>query len=195
MHRVNEWTRRLNDSRHGLWLIGVASFAETLIVPIPIELVLVPYMLANRRRVWLIAASTTAGCLLGALVGYGFGALLFNSLGQWLIEAFNWQAPYQHFSAQFDAHGFWAIVSIGVTPVPFQIAMLVAGVAGYPLVLFVLASGIARGVRYFGLALLVVLFGQRALDLWQNHSKRVGVGLLVAIVLVYVALQYAPGSA
>jgi len=194
MKRVQTWSRRLNESRYALVLIGVASFLETLILPIPIELVLVPFMLANRRRIWLIAAVTTLGCLLGALVGYGFGALLFGSVGHWLVETFGWQSAYHSFSQQFDRNGFWAIVSIGITPIPFQIAMLAAGVAGYPIGLFLLAAAIARGLRYFGLALLVAIFGQRALTLWKNHSKTVGIVLLVTIVLIFVLMRYLSAS-
>ena len=190
MKRVETWSRRLSESRYALALIGVASFLETLVLPIPIELIVVPFMLANRRRIWLIAAITTLGCLLGAVVGYGLGALLFGSVGPWLIETFGWQAAYQSFSQQFDRNGFWAIVSIGITPIPFQIAMLSAGVAGYPILLFLLATAVARGLRYFGLAALVVVFGQRTLMLWKKHSTSVGIAVLVAIVLIFLALRY-----
>lgn len=190
MKRVETWSRRLSESRYALALIGVASFLETLVLPIPIELIVVPFMLANRRRIWLIAAITTLGCLLGAVVGYGFGALLFGSAGQWLIETFGWQAAFERFSQQFDRNGFWAILSIGITPIPFQIAMLAAGVAGYPILLFLLATAVARGLRYFGLAVLVVVFGQRTLTLWKKHSTSVGIAVLVAIVLIFLALRY-----
>lgn len=185
--RAERWRARLLASRYGLWLIGVASFAETLIVPIPIELVLIPYMLARRDRIWRIAAATTAGCVLGALVGYGVGSVLFDSLGRWLIETFGWAGAYQMFQAQFAAHGFWAIVTIGLTPIPFQIGMLAAGVAGYPVLMFVLAAAVARGLRYFGLGLLVRLFGEQAMTLWQQHARGVGIASLI-IVAAGIAL-------
>lgn len=181
--RLARWRRRLANSRHGLWWIGLASFAETLIVPIPIELVLIPYMLANPGRIWRIAAATTAGCVLGALVGYGVGIVLFDSVGRWLIETFGWAGAYDMFQARFAAHGFWAIVGIGLTPIPFQIGMLAAGAAEYSVVLFIAAAAVARGLRYFGLGLLVRLFGARALALWQRHATATGLVLLVAAAL------------
>jgi len=192
MQRVEKWTKRIAESKHGLWLIGLASFLETIIIPIPIELVLIPYMVINRKRVWLIATVTTIGCLLGAIVGYGFGYFLFESAGRWLIEAYDYQQAYENFRQLFEDHGFWAIVSIGVVPIPFQIAMITAGVAGYSFFLFLLASTIARGIRYFGLALLVLLFGKRAQQLWDQHSRTVGFSLLGAIIIGFLAFRLAP---
>jgi membrane protein DedA with SNARE-associated domain len=85
----------------------------------------------------------------------------------------------------FRDHGFWAIVGIGVAPIPFQIAMLVAGASHYSIALFLLAAAIARGIRYYGLAALVRNFGDRAESLWQEHAGWVlaGVGALCALLV------------
>ena len=161
-----------------LWWLFWASFAETLVVPIPIELVLIPFMLANRHRLWLTAGVVTAGCLCASVLGYGLGAWFFETLGRHLVDWFQWSDALARFRAQFELYGFWAIVAVGVTPVPFQVAMLAAGVAGYALTAFVLAALLARGLRYFGLALLVHAFGDRAESLWRRHRGRAA---LVAI--------------
>jgi membrane protein YqaA with SNARE-associated domain len=182
------FARQLAGSALGLRLIGIASFLETIIVPIPIEVVMIPYMLARRDLLWRIAAMTTIACLLAATFGYGLGYFFYDSVGRGLIDLMGWQADYAAFQDWFDAQGFWAILAIGVAPIPFQIAMLVAGVAGYPLMLFILATGIARGIRYFGLALLVRAFGDRALDLWQRHRLTASV-LLLALVAAAVAVN------
>ncbi len=187
MNRVAKWLANLSESDNGLLLIGVASFLETIIVPIPIELVLIPYMLTNRDKIWRIAAVTTVGCLIGAIVGYGIGFFLFDTVGHWLIQTLDYQQAYKRFRHEFEAHGFWAILIIGIAPIPFQVAMITAGVAGYPLLLFLIASGIARGIRYFGLALLVVIFGARALTLWKSHSTVVGIGILLVILAIILA--------
>lgn len=94
----------------------------------------------------------------------------------------------------FAEHGFLAILAIGVIPIPFQIAMLVAGAAKYPLLLFVLAAIIARSIRYFGLALLVVLFGDRALALWRRHSRTTALVAVGAVVLLVIGLNLRAGG-
>jgi len=190
MNRTEKWRQRLEASENALALLFVASFLESTVVPIPIEVVLIPFMLTNRNRLWLIATVTLAGCLAGALVGYGVGYFLFESVGTWVVDTFGWQQSYQEFQGMFDHYGFWAIIAIGVTPIPFQVAMLVAGTAEYSVFLFVLAAAIARGVRYYGLALLVHLFGERAMDLWERHSTAVSIGILGGVVVGVAAAVY-----
>jgi membrane protein YqaA with SNARE-associated domain len=185
--RAGEWLERLNRSQHALWLIGVMSFLETIIVPIPMEVVLIPFMAANRRRIWLIASVTLAGCVIASLLGYGVGMLLYQSAGTWFIEAMGYEQAYEGFRAFFDQHGFLAILVVGIVPIPFQVAMITAGLSGYPLPLFVLATLIARGIRYYGLAWLVARFGSRAKQVWREHALLASVGaaaLIAGVVLV-----------
>lgn len=185
--RLKRWTERINNSPNALWALFWASVAETIIVPIPIELVLIPFMVMNRHRLWITAAVVTAGCLLASLIGYGVGYLFFDTIGRDLIAWAGWSDQLDRFRELFYTHGFWAIVAVGVIPIPFQIAMLAAGAAGYSLILFVLAATLARGVRYFGLALLVRLFGKRAEELWRRH-KTSGTVLATLLVLAVAAL-------
>ncbi|MEX1081335.1 MAG: VTT domain-containing protein [Halofilum sp. (in: g-proteobacteria)] len=187
--------RGLSHPRYGMPALFGASFLETTVVPIPIEVVLIPFMVVNRDRVWWIATVALAGCLLGAFVGYGVGYFVFESIGRWLIEIAGWQSHFAAFQQQFRAHGFWAIVAVGVAPIPFQIAMLVAGATGYSIALFTLAALAARSLRYYGVAVLVVVFGEVALQLWRRHSRRASVIALVLVVALAVALHLlTPGA-
>ncbi len=100
--RATRWFDRLNESNHLLWLLGVVSFLETIIIPVPIEVVLIPLMAINRDRVIAIATAVTLGCLLAALVGYGVGMLLFESIGRWFIETMGYEQAYESFKQCFD---------------------------------------------------------------------------------------------
>ncbi len=188
MRKLIEWVkRRLDTSPTGYAVLALASFLETIIVPIAIEIILVPYMALNRSKAWTIATVTLAGCMAGALLGYAVGAGLMETLGQSIVERFGWAEDYEWFVRQMDDYGFWLIILVGFIPVPFQIAMLGAGAANYPLLLFCLASLIARGIRYYGLALLVVLFKDRAKALWQRSRWATGIGAVVLLGLIFVA--------
>jgi membrane protein YqaA with SNARE-associated domain len=184
--RIERWARRIIESNHSLWAIFLASFLETIIVPIPIELVLVPYMLARRDILWRIALVTTLGCLCAAALGYGIGYFLYESVGIMLIDLLGIEAEFEQFRALFDQHGFFAIVAIGVLPIPFQAAMLLAGVTAYPIPLFVLAATLARSVRYYGLAGLVWRFGDHAMFLYRRHSTSTWLVLGGVILLLWV---------
>lgn len=184
--RTKQWFERINGSKNMLWLLGTLSFLETIILPIPLELVLIPLMAVNRQRLWLLALVTTAGCLVASLVGYSIGLVLYESVGTWFIESMGMQNSYQAFQTFFDQYGFAAILAIGILPIPFQVAMITAGLSGYPIMLFVLATLIARGLRYFGLAWLVHRFGHRVLVLWKRHA--LVTSLVAGVVVLAVAL-------
>ncbi|WP_457944752.1 YqaA family protein [Vreelandella alkaliphila] len=154
--RTKQWFERINGSKNMLWLLGTLSFLETIILPIPIELVLIPLMAINQQRIWAMATATTLGCLIASIVGYTVGMVLYQSIGTWFIEFMGMEQSYQSFQTFFEQYGFAAILAIGILPIPFQVAMITAGLSGYPIMLFVLAALLARGLRYFGLAWLAL---------------------------------------
>jgi membrane protein YqaA with SNARE-associated domain len=149
-----------------------ASFLEAIILPIPIEIVALPLMLARRHQVWLLATVTLAGNLVAALPGYGIGYFLFDRFGEQVMAVIGNGEMLDDFQQRFEEEGFIAIIVITASPLPFQLAALAAGAATYPFLLFLLAITLARGVRYYGLALLVVLLGRRLLTLWQRWRGR-----------------------
>ena len=188
--RVEKWAKRLGESKSALWVLFWASVAETLIVPIPIELILIPYMLANRARIFLTASVVLAGNIAAALVGYTIGYFAFNSFGLSLIEQMGWGTAFAEFQTLFAQYGFWAVVAIGVIPIPFQIAMLVAGAAKYPIAMFVIASMVARGLRYYGIAALVYAVGDKAVDFWKRHKISASLGAGAVLLLVFLVSRY-----
>ncbi|MBO1520612.1 YqaA family protein [Oceanisphaera pacifica] len=179
------WALRAMDSGYLLPALFVASFLEAIIVPIPLELILIPLLLLQPKRRWLLALVALAGCLCGALVGYGVGAWLFDSLGQSALATLGAEQAFAEFKQTLAEQGFMAIVVVGITPVPFQVAMLAAGATQYPIVGYIVATTLARGIRYFGLAMLVALFGQQALSLFKRYGKRLSGSLLFIAVLGY----------
>lgn len=192
--RAERWNARLGSSNRAQFVLFWASVAETLLVPIPIEVIMVPFMLANRARIWLTAAVVLAGNLAASLVGYAIGYYIFESFGLSLVERFGWGDAFAEFQPLFADHGFWAIVAIGIIPIPFQIAMLVAGAAKYPLIWFVAAAAVARGVRYFGLGLLVYHLGDQAMAFWKRHKVSATIGATLAVGAFFLATNVTGGA-
>lgn len=187
--RLVHLVERLIYARHVLWGIGIASFLEALIIPIPLETILIPLMQARRRQMFLISTIALLACLLAAAVGYAAGYFLFDWLGDWVISAVSSPEQFEQVKTQMENKGFWFVFSVGVIPIPFQIAMLAAGATQYSFVLFMLASCLSRAIRYFGLALLVYWAGNRAQHLFEQHKIIVsGVLLVVVGVVWYLSL-------
>lgn len=194
--RLGDRLAALMDHRRAIWLLLVASILETLIVPIPIETILIPWMVMRPEKRWRLAAVALAGNLLAAAIGYGLGAWAMGQFGDQLIALFGGQQAFNDFDQRFSDNGFLAVLTIGVIPIPFQIAMLVAGSTGYAFPLFMMAAMLARGARYFGLALLVHFFGDKALKLWKRNERTMMLLLAVAVVgyLAYKGINLMSGS-
>jgi membrane protein YqaA with SNARE-associated domain len=173
------WLDRLDRSSYALPLLFALSMAETLIIPIPIETILIPWMLSHPRRRWTIATVALAGNITAAALGYWLGVLAMEQWGDALIALFGSAETYQSFAEQMRTNGFMSILAVGVTPTPLQIAMLAAGATGYSFPLFLLAVTVSRSLRYYGLAVLVHFAGDAALGLWKRYSKQIGLALLV----------------
>ncbi|MDQ2044447.1 VTT domain-containing protein [Pseudoalteromonas sp. 20-92] len=180
--KLKQKTRQFIDSKHMLSGITVASFLESTIVPIPLEAVLVPLMQARREKLWLIAFMATLGCVVGALFGYALGYYLFDAVGDWIINTFSTPEQFKDVQQQMQEQGFWFVITLGIVPIPFQIAMLAAGATKYSIWLFLLASAIARSIRYFSLAIIVYYAGNQAERIISKHKTKAMIGLSVLIL-------------
>lgn len=184
--KVKDKTKKLIDSKHMLKGITLASFLESTIVPIPLEAVMVPLMQARRESLWKIALMATIGCVIGAIFGYALGYYLFDMIGQWLIDTFFSQDQFENVKQNMQSQGFWFVMTLGIAPIPFQVAMLAAGATKFSLPLFLLATVIARAIRYFGLAIVVYYSGDKA----EQLIKRYKIKAVIAITLVVLLLWW-----
>lgn len=182
---IKQRATALINSNHMLSGIAAASFLESTIVPIPLEAILVPLMQKRRDKLWIIAAVTTLGCMLGALLGYAVGFYLFDAMRDLIMQHITSEAQFEDFKKTMATEGFWLIFSTGVTPIPLQLAMLAAGVSQYSLFLYMVAVTTSRITRYFGIAALVYFFGDEAERLVLKYKWQVAALGLAAVALFF----------
>ena len=183
--KVKHKTKKLVDSKHMLKGITLASFLESTIVPVPLEAVMVPLMQARRESLWKIALMATIGCIIGAIFGYALGYYLFDIIGQWLIDTFFSQNQFENVKQQMQSQGFWFVMTLGIAPIPFQVAMLAAGATQFSLPLFLLATVIARAIRYFGLAIVVYYAGDKAEQLIKRYKLKAVIVITLVVLLLW----------
>lgn len=183
--KVKHKTKKLIDSKHMLKGITLASFLESTIVPIPLEAVMAPLMQARRESLWKIAFMATLGCVIGAVFGYALGYYLFDMVGEWLINTFFSQDQFDNVKQQMQNQGFWFVMTLGIAPIPFQVAMLAAGATKFSLPLFLLATVIARAIRYFGLAIVVYYAGDKAEQLIKRYKMKAVVAITLAVIFLW----------
>ena len=178
---VLEWSRHRYAERY----LGVLSFAESSFFPIPVDVMLAPMCLADRNKAWRFASIATVFSVIGGVAGYAIGVVGFEMLEPWLAESHYW-AAYETSREWFDRYGVWVIFVAGFSPIPYKVFTIAAGVAAINLPLFVVASVIGRGARFFLVASLIVWGGDRLETTLQKHVERIG-WAVVALVVVVIA--------
>ena len=170
-------------------LAAVALVEATFPFPPP-EVMLGPMVLARRERAWLYAAVCTAGSVSGGLVGYGLGFFL-APLGLKLLTMTGHPDALASFQHLFAEYGLWVILVKGLTPVPYMLVTVASGIAKFSIAVFIGASIVTRGGRFFiGAALLQ---HPKAKDLIERHMNvlaLVGVALIIAALLAVRWLEH-----
>ncbi len=156
--------------------MGSISFAESSFFPIPPDTMLVPMSLARPDKAWAYAILCTWTSVAGGVLGYLIGAVLYDSIGHWLIEIYGYGDKVEAFRETYAQYGAWIILLKGLTPIPYKIVTITSGFAGYNVGLFILFSLIARGGRFFIVAFLLSRYG-----LWVREVIEKRLGFWVAI--------------
>jgi membrane protein YqaA with SNARE-associated domain len=190
LRRLYDWTLALASRPAAPYALAAVSFAESSFFPVPPDAMLVPMVLARPDRAWFYALVTTAASVVGGLVGYAIGALLYESLGQWLFKLYGLTESAETFRAAYAHYGHWVILLKGLTPIPYKLVTITSGFAGYDLFWFTVLSIITRGARFFVLAALLGRFGPAIKAVLDRHLNAVLGGLAATIVLGFVAFRY-----
>ena len=175
---VLKWSRHRYAERY----LAVLSFAESSFFPIPVDVMLAPMCLGQREEAWRYASIATVFSVLGGVAGYVIGVVGFELIEPWLRESHYWSA-YEASTDWFDRYGVWVIFAAGFSPFPYKVFTIAAGVAALNLPLFIIASVIGRGARFFLVAGLIVWGGDRLEDTLQKHVERIGWAVVAVIVL------------
>jgi membrane protein YqaA with SNARE-associated domain len=170
--------------------LAAVSFAESSFFPIPPDVMIVPMVLANPERAWRIALIATVSSVLGGLLGYGIGYFLFETLGNLLFDFYGLQDKAHAFQTSYQEWGLWIILIKGLTPIPYKLVTITSGAAHFSLAVFMAASVITRGARFFLLSALLRKFGPSIRDFIERRLTLVTSAFAAAIVLGFVALRF-----
>ncbi|NUH66338.1 DedA family protein [Sulfitobacter sp. S0837] len=181
IRRLYDWTLGLAQHRHALWALAIVAFVESSFFPIPPDILMIPMIIAQPRRAWLIAGVALLASVLGGLLGYAIGALAFESIGQPILASLGKADAMAEFSTRFNDMGFWAVLIAGVTPFPYKVITIMSGWTGMPLATFITTSILARGLRFFIVAGLLWQFGPPIRDFIE---RRLGMMFTLAVALL-----------
>jgi membrane protein YqaA with SNARE-associated domain len=159
LQRIYDWILSFANHPYAIWILGAVSFAESSFFPIPPDPLLIAMLLSRREKTWHLALVCTITSVVGGWLGYAIGHELYETLGEFILQTYGLQAAFDKFQDSFNEWGFWIVALKGLTPIPYKVVTIACGVTGLDFATFTWASIIARGFRFFSLALLFWYFG------------------------------------
>lgn len=181
--RVLSWAAH----RHAPRYLAGMSFAESSFFPIPPDVMLMPMSLARPEKAMYFAWLTTFFSTLGGVLGYFIGMLLLDAVWPLIVSA-GYDDRYHQIVEFFELYGVWIVFVAGFSPLPYKMFTISAGATGMALFPFVIASFVGRGARFFLVAWLMKVGGQRFEPLIRRWVEWLG-WLFVVLVLSYIVYK------
>ena len=177
-HDLAQWMLEWAESPYAVWALFLIAVAESSFFPIPPDILLIALVLSDPDRgVWL-AVVTTAGSVIGGIIGYFIG---FWG-GRPILKRFVAENTIGRVQRQFDRYGGWAVGVAGFTPIPYKVFTIASGAFAFKLPVFVMASLVGRGGRFFIVAGSIQLFGAQMVELIERYFNVASLVLIVVIV-------------
>lgn len=187
--RIDRLIGKLGSTRSGLAAFFTLGVLENTFLALPMEPVYFPIMAAHPKRAGWIAFSLLAGCVVGAILFYFLAAVAFETLVAPALDAAGLADTLAAKAADMERAAFTTLVVIGVSPVPFQIGTLGAGLVGVGLPVFLAAIVLSRGIRYGSMAVVAAVAGVQAQTFIQRHRTALVIGSLALGVAAVVGLS------
>lgn len=180
------WSAHTN----AMFFLFLVAFAESSFFPIPPDVMIIPMVLATPDKAWRIAGLATLASVLGGYFGYGIGVFAFDLIAKPILEFYNALAQFHEFEDYYHEYGAWIVFGAGITPFPYKIITIASGVVHLDLVVFTVASFLARGMRFFLVAWLLKKYGAPMKVFIEKHLGILSVLFLLLLIGGFAALKY-----
>ena len=191
LRKMYDWVFSLARSKRATPALALVSFGESSFFPIPPDVMLAPMVLTRPDRAYFYAAVCTVSSVLGGILGYAIGYYL-TGVGEAILRFIGSADAQVHFQHWYDRFGLWVILIKGLTPFPYKLVTIASGLAHFSFPIFLAASVVTRGARFFAVAWVIKRWGPAV---WERVEKRlalwtmIGLAVLIgAVVLLKVVL-------
>lgn len=190
LRSLYNWTLEKAEHPKALWILAALSFTESSFFPIPPDVLLIPMVLAAPTRAWRIAFVCSVASVLGGIFGYFIGYVMFDAVGQAIVDFYHMQEKFLWFQAKYNEWGAWIVSIAGFSPVPYKVVTIASGMTEMSLTTFIIASALSRSARFFLVAALLWKFG---VPIRNFIEKRLGLLTLLFFAMLlggFLALKY-----
>ncbi len=203
--RLYEWMLGWAETPHGTTALVCISFLESSMFPIPPDVLLIALVLGSPTRWWRLALYCTLASVAGGIVGYGIGVFAWSTLGIWIVESLahmelttvdgrpDIALPAildslkptlggEYLFQLYDKWNAWIVLIFGLTPLPYKLVTVTAGVAKVNLPIFIGASFVSRAIRFFAVAYILRLLGEPAKAFIDKHFNVLSILFVILLI-------------
>ena len=161
LRSLYNWTLKKAEHKYSAWILSLISFTESSFFPIPPDILLIPMIIAKKTKAWFYAFICTFFSVLGGITGYAIGYFFYNTIGILIIDAYDLSQSFNAFENYYNEYGILIVLGAGFTPFPFKFITIASGLFNLNIFLFIITAIIARGLRFYLLAGLLFIFGEK----------------------------------
>lgn len=187
---IYDYTLNLAAKQNALTWLFIISFIESSFFPIPPDIMIIPMVLATPKEAYKIAGVATISSVLGGCFGYFIGVYGFELIARPLLEFYGYMAQFAKFENYYHEYGAWIVFGAGITPFPYKIITIASGVVQLDLVVFTIASVIARGMRFYLIAWLLKRFGDPMKVFIEKNLNLLSVLFLLLLIGGFAAVKF-----
>lgn len=194
LRRLYDWTMAKAAHPHAEWWLALFAFVEASFFPIPPHPLLGLMCLAEPKKAIRFAAIATIASVIGGLLGYAIGYLVYESVGTQVLAALGLAESFPKAACYLREYGAEIIMIKGATPIPFKLLTITAGFIEMSLVTFVLASLVSRSISFMIVGVLFRLFGRPIKAFIDKYLGLATAGFAVLVVAGFVAVIMLSGT-
>tara|TARA_B100000575_G_C22934897_1_gene541557 strand:+ start:157 stop:741 length:585 start_codon:yes stop_codon:yes gene_type:complete len=184
-----EWTLAKSLNKNAPYFLSIVSFSESSFFPLPPDIVLIPMVIAKKTKAFFYALICTLSSVIGGILGYCIGLLLFNSIGILLINFYNLDDAINDFKNYYNIYGAWIVIIAGFTPLPFKVITIASGLFQLNLVVFIICSLLSRGARFYLVAALLYFYGEKIKNFIDKYFNFLTILILFLLFGSYLFIK------
>lgn len=190
LKRLYHWVLSWAESKYGAYALAILAFIESSFFPIPPDVLQIALSISKPKRSFWYAFIALCFSVLGGILGYFIGLFLFESVGRVIIHSLGYEQQFALVGELFKENAFLAIFAAALTPIPYKVFTIAAGVWQVGLFPLITASILGRGLRFFVIAALTYFFGERVKVFIDKYFNWLSMGLFILIVIGYLGIKY-----
>ena len=198
LKKLYNWSLQLANTRWGIWVLFLFAFADASIAPLPVTTFFLVLIVLNTKKIFKYLLFVIFGTLAGAVAGYATGHFAwlnpkgeYTALVQFLfnnVPGFS-ESTYNKIHFLFTKWDFWILCGAATTPIPYGFFSISSGVFNLNIFIFLIATLISQGIKFFILALVAMKLGPDAKRLMEFNWKPVAIIGIVCITILLVVTK------